>query len=104
MPTIHALSGPDAEGRIAYIEDHFFVADEKNRRHLLKTIRLDGTHATELFSRPGDAMWAKSPGHGEIGDDLALSPVGGRVAFLSGLVNTQMPGVFARRLATHRVR
>src|SRR4051812_37510531 len=29
MPTIHALSGPDMEGRIAYIEDHFFVANEK---------------------------------------------------------------------------
>ena len=49
MPTNHALSGPDAEGRIAYIEDHFFVADENNRRHLLKTIRLDGTNDTELF-------------------------------------------------------
>ncbi len=91
MPTIHSLSGPDAEGRIAYIEDHFFVADEKTRRHLLKTIRLDGTNDTALFSRPGDAMWATSNGHGEIGDDLALAPVGGRVAFLSGLVNTQMP-------------
>jgi hypothetical protein len=89
MPTIHAVSGPDAEGRIAYIEDHFFVADEKNRRHLLKTVRIDGTHDTELFSRPGDAMWAQ---RGEIGSDLALSPVGGRVAFESGLVNTQMPG------------
>jgi hypothetical protein len=71
MPTIHALSGPDAEGRIAYIEDHFFVADEKTRRHSLKTIRLDGTKDTGLFTRPGDAMWA---GKGEIGDELALSP------------------------------
>jgi hypothetical protein len=90
MPTIHSLSGPDAEGRIAYIEDHFFVADEKTRRHLLKTIKLDGTEDTELFTRPGDAMWAKTE-KGEIGDDLALSPVGGRVAFLSGLVNAHMP-------------
>jgi hypothetical protein len=94
MPNIHALSGPDAEGRIAYIEDHFFVADEKMRRHLLKIIRLDGTHDTELFSRPGDAMWATSGGHGEIGSDLTLSQVGGRVAFLSGLVNVQMPSAF----------
>ena len=88
MPTIHAVSGPDAEGRVAYIEDHFFVADQKNRRHLLKTIRLDGTRDTELFTRPGDAMWATK---GEIGDDLALSPVGGRVAFLSGLAHARMP-------------
>jgi hypothetical protein len=88
MPTIHALSGPDAEGRIAYVEDHFFVADEKTRRHLLKSIRLDGTNDTELFTRPGDAIWAMN---GEIGDDLALAPVGGRVAFLSGLAHAQVP-------------
>lgn len=91
MPTIHSLSGPDAEGRVAYVEDHFFVAEEKNRRHLLKTIRIDGTRDTELFSRPGDAMWAKN---GEIGSDLALSPVGGRVAFLSGLGHVQMPSAY----------
>src|SRR5580658_7202381 len=33
-PTIHSLSGPDREGHIAYIEDHFFVKDERTRRHL----------------------------------------------------------------------
>lgn len=42
-PTIHALSGPDAEGRVGYIEDHFFVEDKKDQRHLLKVLRLDGT-------------------------------------------------------------
>jgi hypothetical protein len=95
MPTIHSLSGPDAEGRVAYIEDHFFVADEKTRRHLLKTIKLDGTNDTELFSRPGDAMWANTgAGHGDIGSDLVLSPVGGRVAFLSGLTHVQMPSAY----------
>lgn len=88
-PTLHALSGPDAEGRIAYIEDHFFVPNENERRHLLKTIKLDGTRDTELFSRPGDAMWARN---GEIGRHVALSPVGGRVAFLSALSKVQMPG------------
>ncbi len=59
-PSDHAMSGPDSAGRIAYIEDHFFVTHEADRRHLLKTIRLDGTHDTALFSRPGDAMWSKS--------------------------------------------
>jgi hypothetical protein len=88
-PTIHALSGPDEQGRIAYIEDHFFVRNENNRRHLLKTIRLDSTQDIELFTRPGDAMWARK---GEIGKQIALSPIGGRVAFLSGLSKTQMPG------------
>jgi hypothetical protein len=91
FPTVHAVSGPDAEGRIAYIEDHFFVANEKNRRHLLKVIQLDGTKDTELFSRPGDAMWAASRGGG-IGHGLAISPAHGRIAFLSGLRNAQMPG------------
>jgi len=90
MPTIHSLSGPDAEGRVAYIEDHFFVADQNTRRHLLKIIQLDGTKDTELFTRPGDAMW----GHGDIGADLELSPVGGRVAFLSGLTHVQMPSAY----------
>jgi hypothetical protein len=92
-PTIHALSGPDNEGRVAYIEDHFFVQNQANRRHLLKIINIDGTGDTALFSRPGDAMWAASPaGKGEIGAHLALAPTGGKVAFLSGLSNKQMPG------------
>jgi hypothetical protein len=86
--TIHALSGPDSEGRIAYIEDHFFVEDEKDRKHLLKTIKVNGTADTEIFSRSGDAMWAM---RGEIGHYLALAPSGGMVAFLSGLSNKQMP-------------
>ena len=93
--TIHALSGPDSEGRVAYVEDHFFVADEKNQRHLLKTIKIDGTEDTQFFSRRGNAMWAKSPaGHGEIGSHLALSPTGGRVAFLSELVPVQVPSAY----------
>ena len=74
MPNIHSLSGPDSEWRVAYIEDHFFVADEKNRRHLLKVIQLDGTEDTDLFSRPGDTMW----GHGEIGADHFFIRVGAR--------------------------
>ncbi len=89
---VHALSGPDQEGRIAYIEDHFFVAKKKDQRHLLKTIRIDGTQDTELFSRPGNAMWATSAaGRGEIGSHLALSPLQGRVAFLSETTSVQMP-------------
>jgi hypothetical protein len=86
FPSIHALSGPDSDGRIAYIEDH-------SERHLLKFIRIDGTGATEIFSRPGNALWAKSAaGKGEIGENLALAPVGGKVTFLSALSDKQMPG------------
>src|SRR5438445_13179463 len=92
-PTIHALSGPDAEGRIAYIEDHDPLDNRNNARHLLKTIRLDGTDNSELFSRPGNALWATSAiGKGEIGKALALAPIGGHLAFLTQLKDAQMPG------------
>lgn len=92
-PTIHALSGPDRDGRIAYIEDHFFVPNEQDRKHLLKTIKLDGTADTEIFSRRGSAMWAATAaGGGEIGTHLALAPSGANVAFLSELSDKQMPG------------
>ena len=74
---------------------YFFVPNEKDRRHLLKTIKIDGTEETELFSRPGDAMWAASPaGHGEIGEQLALSAIGGRVAFITALKPIQMPSAY----------
>jgi hypothetical protein len=55
----------------------------------LKTIKVDGTADTEIFSRPGDAMWAR---HGEIGKYLALAPSGGKVALLSAVKKKQMPG------------
>lgn len=91
-PTIHVLSGPDETGQIAYIEDHFFVANEKNRRHSLNVVRLNGTHPVTLFTRPGDAMWATTAaGHGEIGSQIALSPTKGRVAFVSATKNVQLP-------------
>jgi hypothetical protein len=87
-PFVHSMSGPDSAGRIAYIEDHSLETDS---RHLLKTIRLDGTHETALFSRPGDALWSKSIGNGGIGEHLALSPVRGRVAFHTDLHYVHMP-------------
>ena len=93
--TIHALSGPDRDGRIAYIEDHSFAAEESRQRHLLKTVRIDGTQDGEVFSRPGGALWAKTPaGHGEIGSQLALSATGDHVAFLSGLVPVELPSAY----------
>jgi hypothetical protein len=91
-PLFHAISGPDSKGRIAYIEDHLFVADKKDEKHLLKTVQVDGTNDSELFSRPGNALWAASrAGRGEIGAHLALAPSGGKVAFLSDLSERQMP-------------
>lgn len=91
-PTIHSISGPDAESRVAYVLDYYFVNNDKDERHLLKTVQLDGTNDTELFSRPGSAMWAASAaGNGEIGSHVALAPTGGRIAFLSQTVDRQMP-------------
>jgi hypothetical protein len=85
FPSVHALSGPDSDGRIAYIEDH-------SEKHLLKFIRIDGSGDTAIFSRPGNALWATSAaGKGEIGENLALAPLGGKVAFLSALSDKQMP-------------
>jgi hypothetical protein len=86
FPSVHVLSGPDRDGRIAYIEDH-------SDKHLLKFIRIDGTGDTAIFSRPGNALWAATAaGKGEIGEYLALAPVGGKVAFVSALSDRQMPG------------
>jgi hypothetical protein len=94
FPTVHALSGPDTNGRIAYIEDHFFVANENDRKHLLKTVHTDGTGEAQIFERAGSAMWAGSPaGCGEVGSHLALAPSGGQVAFISGMTPRQMPGL-----------
>ena len=96
-PTVHALSGPDAEGRIAYIEDHFFVKNEADRKHLLKTVKVDGTGDTEVFSHPGDAMWAGTGvSKAVIGTYIALAPFGGRVALLSALKRKQMTQALLR--------
>jgi hypothetical protein len=40
---IHAISGPDTNGTVAFIEDHFFVPAGNMERHLLKTVNLNGT-------------------------------------------------------------
>jgi hypothetical protein len=89
---VHTVAGPDEHGIIAYIEDHFAVP-ESDRKHLLKTILIDGMQDTAIFSRPGSAAWASSAiGNGEIGDHLALSPSRQRVAFVSRTSNVQKPG------------
>jgi hypothetical protein len=93
---IHSLSGPDSEGRVAYIEDYFFVDRDELRRHHLKIINVDGTNDTVIFTRPGDALWAGTTSSADIGDSLALSPVGGRVALLTKKTLVQMPGALLR--------
>src|SRR5204862_19328 len=51
-PAILAVSGPDEEGRIAFIEE-----DSSAGRYSLKTIKLDGSGEAEIFTRPGSALW-----------------------------------------------
>jgi hypothetical protein len=90
--SIHAISGPDADGQIVYVEDHRHENDQDNR-HLLKTIKLDGTQEAVIFTHKGSALWATTAaGHGEIGQHLALAPAGGRVALLHRVKSKQLPG------------
>ena len=81
--TIHSVSGPDASGRVAFVENHM-VAE----RHLLKTITLEGKDEQVVFEREGDALWSHNGD--EIGDHLALSPEGGLAAFVENLERIQM--------------
>jgi hypothetical protein len=91
FPVIHSISGPDSEGRIAYIEDWFFVTEDRHRKHVLKTMRVDGTQDQEIFERKGSAMWsATAAGDGRIGSQLALAPTGGRVALVTDIDFVQM--------------
>ena len=76
---VHSLAGPDAEGRIAYVENH-----AAEGRHSLKTIRIDGGQDERVFSRPGDAFFERA-----IGSSLALSPSGGMVALVGRLSRFQ---------------
>lgn len=76
---VHSLAGPDAEGRIAYVENHAAAG-----RHSLKTIRIDGGQDERVFSRRGDAFFERA-----IGTSLALSPSGGMVALVGRLSRFQ---------------
>jgi hypothetical protein len=99
---IHSLSGPDAAGRIAYVE---WAGSPEARGHRLKVIGLDGQGDREIFSRPGDTGFVpggygpsgavpagdkRGPWDQLIGSELALAPAGGQVAFVSKLKGVQM--------------
>lgn len=73
-PSIHVLSGPDNVGRIAFVEN-----DMCRKEHFLKIRYIHGDEREDvIFSRKGDALWDNF-----VGDDLALAPFGGYVAFIS---------------------
>jgi hypothetical protein len=78
---VHSLSGPDKNGRIAYIE--YQMGD--NATHSLKLNSIKSLQEETIFTRRGDALWDDV-----IGNDLALSPVGGFVSFVGKLTPMQM--------------
>lgn len=80
-PGIWAVSGPDEMGRVAFVEEEF-----PNPWHSLKSVHLDGTGATTVFRRPGDAIWKQA-----IGRHIALSRSGGKVAIIGQMHSIQMP-------------
>lgn len=91
--TTHAVSGPDAEGRIVYLEDHFFTVDEAQRRHCLKSLRIDGGEERVVFQRSGSLLQGTGPaGLMATGRQLALSPRGGKVLALREVAPVQLPG------------
>jgi hypothetical protein len=79
---VHALAGPDSAGLLAFVEESMFPPS-----HSLCVIRLDGTGSRKVFTRAGDALW-----NHKVGTHLALSPVGGKVAFICNLRDWQVPG------------
>lgn len=80
---LHAVGGPDDEGRVAWLENHVAANPASPKQHVLKIVSLDGTQEQEVFRRPArDA----------VGTHLALAPSRGRVALLSQLSMRPLPG------------
>ena len=69
---VHNLSGPDALGRIAFVE-----TDIVKERHALRCLHPDG-RSTLVFEGRGDALW----GHA-VGKYLALDAKGARIALVA---------------------
>lgn len=74
-----SVAGPDAEGRIAFIED-----DIVGKRHALKVLSPSGEEST-IFEASGDALWD----HG-VGRHLALDAGGRFVALVARTQGVQL--------------
>ena len=81
---ITAVSGPDIQGRVAFIE-------AETASYSLKTVTLEGREETTVFERQGSATWP-TDGVLKVGRHLAISPRDGKVAILKDLHRRQMPG------------
>jgi hypothetical protein len=68
----HSVSGPDASGRIAFVEN-----DMIGKRHALGLLSSDGKN-DKVFDGEGDALWEHA-----VGENLALDPRGERIAFVA---------------------
>ncbi len=77
---VHALSGPDAKGRIVFVEESFQMD-----RYSVQTLQLDGTGERLLFGGAGSPLWDNVTG-----SVIALHPLNGLIAFLGKLSDAQM--------------
>jgi hypothetical protein len=76
---VYQLSGPDKQGRVAYV-----LEDEDKTLFSLNVIS-PGGHEKSLFTRSGAPLWDKS-----VGEQLSLSPSGGKIGLISHCHSTQM--------------
>ncbi|MBL8724448.1 MAG: hypothetical protein JNK49_10405 [Planctomycetes bacterium] len=91
--TVQAVGGPDLEGRIVCLDDHFFTADAAQQRHCLLSLRIDGRDERVVFQRPGSLRRGAGPtGRVATGEHLALSARGGQVLSLRDVAPVQLPG------------
>jgi WD40-like Beta Propeller Repeat len=75
---VHALSGPDRMGRIAFIQSGI-----AHQPHIVKVINVDGSGEREIERAPAMAAGGRHPWLDPgIGEHISISPVGGRVAFI----------------------
>lgn len=75
---IHSVAGPGVDGRVAFIAN-----DMVGKHHSLVMLYADGRRET-VFDEPGDALWEHA-----VGDHLALSPDGRRVALVARTTGIQ---------------
>jgi hypothetical protein len=76
---VHCLAGPDALGRIAFIEN-----DMIGKRHALVVLDAQGKE-TRIFEAQGDALWEHA-----VGWSLALDASGRRAAFVARAKGVQL--------------
>jgi hypothetical protein len=81
---VSQVSGPDAEGRIAYVQENLTGGTAR-----LKTIRTDGSSDQVILSRSGKSyeVFGKHP---------ALSPTRNLIAFVIGERSLDIPGTYLR--------